>query len=323
MATVYVCSASIDENGKAHGGKAGNQTGKELRKQAWYAHSKGWRVFRAKDSGVAEKIAACMEAAVANKHIGYDQYERNTLYNEAAKFGFDVSKVTKDVETDCSALVRVCCAYAGITGLPSDFRTTNEPTNLLKTGAFTELTGDKYTKQSAYLRRGDILCTKTQGHTVVVVNNGSKAEPAGDGSLRKGDYGSAVETMQKQLLAWKGDCLPKYGADGDFGSETEKAVKAFQTAAGLAATGVYDEGTRKALSAYGDAKPRYIAVTGGTVNVRSAPGTSGTKVLGVVKQGDLLAYQGEDRAVDGTAWHLVVYQGANAWISGKYSRVVD
>ena len=36
MATVYVYGASIDENGKAHGGQAGNQTGRELRKQKWY-----------------------------------------------------------------------------------------------------------------------------------------------------------------------------------------------------------------------------------------------------------------------------------------------
>ena len=64
MATVMIGSASIDENGKAHGGKAGNQTGRELKQQAWYAHSKGWRVFRAKDAGVAARIAACMAAAV-------------------------------------------------------------------------------------------------------------------------------------------------------------------------------------------------------------------------------------------------------------------
>ena len=222
MVPVYVYGASIDENGKAHGGKAGNQTGRELRKQKWYEHGKGWRVFRAKNPGVAAKIAQCAKAAVANRHIGYDQYQRNTLYNEAVKYGFDVSKVTKDVETDCSALVRVCCAFAGVTGLPAEFRTTNEPALLLKTGAFTELVGDQYTKQSACLRAGDILCTKTQGHTVVVGNDGAKAEaqtpadlPEPQG-LSRGDHGSAVETMQRLLLKWDAACLPKCGADGDF-----------------------------------------------------------------------------------------------------------
>ena len=60
---VKVGSARIDENGRAHGGKAGDQTGKELSVQSWYRHSKGWRVLRCTDSAKAEKIAAAMEAA--------------------------------------------------------------------------------------------------------------------------------------------------------------------------------------------------------------------------------------------------------------------
>lgn len=247
MATVYVGGASIDENGKGHGGRAGNQTGRELRKQPWYAHSKHWRVFRAKDAGVAARIAACMAAAIANRHIGYDQYQRNTLYSEAAKFGFDVSRVTKDVETDCSALVRVCCAFAGITGLPADFRTTNEPKNLIKTGAFTELTGEKYTKRSDYLKAGDILCTASQGHTVVVLNDGARAEraPVGAGIgllggriLKKGRTGADVAQLQAALIALGYSC-GSWGADGDFGSATDKAVRSFQRDRGLEVDGEF------------------------------------------------------------------------------------
>ena len=89
MSTVKIGSARIDENGKAHGGAAGDQTGKEVSTQAWYLSSKGWRVFRAKNPGVAEKIAQAMEWACANHHIGYDQYQRNTLYNAAEVVGFD------------------------------------------------------------------------------------------------------------------------------------------------------------------------------------------------------------------------------------------
>ena len=47
---VKVGSARIDENGRAHGGKAGDQTGKELPVQSWYRHSKGWRVLRCTDA---------------------------------------------------------------------------------------------------------------------------------------------------------------------------------------------------------------------------------------------------------------------------------
>ena len=321
MATVYIGGASIDENGKAHGGKAGNQTGRELRRQKWYLHSKGWRVFRAKSAEVQAKLAACMAAAVANRHIGYDQYQRNTLYKAAEPFGFDVSKVTADVECDCSALVRVCCAFAGIQGLPEGFRTTNEPKNLLATGAFTEMVGEKYTKQAAYLMAGDILCTPVQGHTVIVLNDGAKAEPTAEG-LSRGDYGTAVRAMQSALLKWDSKCLPKCGADGDFGSETEKALKAYQKFAGLPVTGVYDEATRAALTGVQPVQRREVEITGDSVNVRSGPGTSGTRILAVAHKGNRLLFQGETRQINGRDWYQVEYEGVNAWVSSKFAKVV-
>ena len=43
---VIVGSARGDENWNASGGKAGDQTGKEVSTQSWYLDSRGWRVFR-------------------------------------------------------------------------------------------------------------------------------------------------------------------------------------------------------------------------------------------------------------------------------------
>jgi len=205
--SVKIGSARIDENGHAKGGKAGDQTGKEVSTQSWYRHSKGWRVFRAKDPAVAEKIAQDMQWACDNRHIGYDQGQRLTLYDVSKPLGFNCNKVKENCETDCSALVRVCCAYAGVK-LPN-FRTPTEPAALLDSGAFTELKGAKYTDSDKYLRRGDILVTRTQGHTVVVLSNGSKAgddDPVFDG-LRRGDSGPEVKAMQELLLKWRLDCL--------------------------------------------------------------------------------------------------------------------
>jgi peptidoglycan hydrolase-like protein with peptidoglycan-binding domain len=128
--------------------------------------------------------------------------------------------------------------------------------------------------------------------------------------------------MQEALLKWDAKCLPKYGADGDFGKETEAAVKAFQTASGLPATGVYDEVTRAKLTGVEPVQAHKVEVTGGSVNVRSAPGTNGTRILGTVHKGDSLPWQGESRIISGTPWHLIEYKGQNGWISGKYSRVV-
>lgn len=173
MATVYVGNAVCDENGHARGGKPGDQTGRELRIQPWYLNAKGWRVFRAKDPAVAKKIADDMRWACDNMAIGYNQSTRNTLYNAAKPFGFDCAKVTELCECDCSSLVRVCVLYAGIK--INDFNTTSEPTRLLNTGAFDEMVGEKYTDESAYLREGDILVTRTKGHTLVILNDGDKA----------------------------------------------------------------------------------------------------------------------------------------------------
>ena len=327
---VKIGSARNGENGSATGNKAGDQTGREVSTQNWYLHSKGWRVFRAKDPAEAEKIARCMEAACANNHIGYDQWERNTLYKAAEPLGFDVSKVTKNVETDCSALVRVCCAYAGIKGLPSDFRTGNMPANLAKTGRFVELTGDKYQKKSDYLRRGDILVTKTSGHTVVVLSDGSKAEknvPAvgetpkiyklGERVLKKGMSGADVKELQQALLDAGFDCGK---ADGDFGPKTDAAVRAFQKAKGLDSDGQAGPKTIAALRTAAPG-PAQVRVVGAAVNVRRAPGTSG-KIMGVVRHGDLLEYQDYQQPVDEVPWYLIVYKGENAWISGKYSEIV-
>ena len=330
---VKIGSARIDENGRAHGGKAGDQTGREVSTQSWYLHSKGWRVFRAKNPSVAERIAQCMERACKNDKIGYDQYQRNTLYKEAEKVGFDVAKVTTPVETDCSALVRVCCAFAGITGLPEGFRTGNMPGNLNKTGAFTELTGSKYQSQSTYLGRGDILVTKTSGHTVVVLSNGSKYEGTvapskpdalGGRIITYGCEGQDVKLMQEMLLKLGYD-LGSWGCDGDFGDCTDLALRAFQKDAKVDVDGECGPETlaalEKAVSALEDAKPtgRFVLISGGNCYIRTAPNTDG-KIIGVAHNGDRLPYG--STTSDG-GWPMVEHNGQNAWVSGKYGKLIE
>lgn len=148
-------------------------SGLEVSTQNWYLHSKGWYVLRAKDAAAREKIAVAMERACANNNIGYSQPTRNTLYNDVKPYGFDPAKTTKKVNTDCSALVRVCVNFAGIT--VGDFITSNEVSMLMATGAFELFKDDAHCKSSDHLLRGDILVTRTKGHTVVVLSNGAKA----------------------------------------------------------------------------------------------------------------------------------------------------
>lgn len=170
--SVIVGSARINEKGTTTGGAAGDQTKGEVSTQVWYYHSKGWIVIRAKDRAIAEKIAQNMQAICDNDNIGYCQTHRGTLTTAAKPFGYDASKVTAKVEVDCSEAVRNCVLYAGIN--VNSFTTANEKTVLGATGKFDILTSDQYCESSDYLQRGDILVTKTKGHTVVVLSNGAK-----------------------------------------------------------------------------------------------------------------------------------------------------
>lgn len=170
---VKIGHASISEKGTITG-NAGDNNGKEVCIRNWYLHSSGWVVLRCKDAKKREKIAEAMEKACKNDNIGYDQNQRDTLFNNVKTKGFDPAKTTKKVETDCSALVRVCIAYAYGKDVAGNIRTVTEPNMLVDTGYFTKYTSAKYCKSSDYLMRGDILCTPVSGHTVVVLSDGAK-----------------------------------------------------------------------------------------------------------------------------------------------------
>lgn len=146
--------------------------------------------------------------------------------------------------------------------------------------------------------------------------------------LKRGCEGEDVRTLQ-ELLMKLGYELPRYGADGDFGSETEGAVKAYQAANGLAADGQYGSLTHAELmndiagledeqddvSDQGSVKK--VRVTGGTVNVRAGAGTQ-YGIVSVVRSGALLEWVAD--APNG--WHAVRADGVDGWISPRYSEVV-
>ena len=65
-------------------------------------------------------------------------------------------------------------------------------------------------------------------------------------TLKRGSKGEYVTLLQTKLIQ-KGYDLGKWGADGDFGSQTEKAVKQFQRDHGLTADGIVGVRTWTAL----------------------------------------------------------------------------
>lgn len=84
-------------------------------------------------------------------------------------------------------------------------------------------------------------------------------EPAAKPMLKKGDKGSYVKLAQTYLLA-KGYDLGKWGVDGDFGSATQAAVKAFQKDNGIKADGIIGSSTWEKLCNDAPVKKYTVAV---------------------------------------------------------------
>ena len=250
--SILIGHASIDENGKAAGGKGGDQTGKEVVSRSWYGG--GWNVLlRPASVALAEKSAKACEAACANQNIGYDQGGRNTLYQKAKAASFDLSKIDTPCECDCSSLMHVC-AIAGGAEIPygSNGCTTRTMVRaFVNSGAYIKLTDKSYVTSSAKLQRGDIL-VKEGSHAVMVLR-GAVDLPAETESpetadccaltlpvLFFGSTGEPVRAMQQLLLA-KGYDLPRWGDDGDFGAETERALSAMQSDGCMEPSGICEK----------------------------------------------------------------------------------
>lgn len=223
---VLIGSARIDERGQISGGSRYNNASKEVSTQDWYLHSKGWYVLRPKDPVVAEKIAKNMEAACESIYIGYDQSQNNTLYEAVKSLDFDISKLKTYCETDCARLVRVCVLYAGVN--VADFYTGNAKEALLDTGEFILFTSNDYCKSDKLLKRGDIAVTRTKGHIIAILSDGSGVSESKPVTTTNGDVSENVKKGQAWLNDNYGHTLEshrgeKLKEDGDYGTKTRAA----------------------------------------------------------------------------------------------------
>lgn len=66
-------------------------------------------------------------------------------------------------------------------------------------------------------------------------------------TIRKGSKSNLVRIAQEKLIV-KGYVLPKFGVDGDFGSETEETIKQLQRDAGIAVDGIVGKDTWAVLN---------------------------------------------------------------------------
>ena len=162
----------------------------------------------------------------------------------------------------------------------------------------------------------------------------------GDRMLEKDMSGPDVKELQERLIQLGYD-LGRWGADGDFGPDTEGAVKAFQKDNKLEVDGIAGPQTIGALKALepvetgGSAEPEpereptpepvpapapapqgNVVIEGGQAYIRTGPGTQ-YPAAGVAKPGE--RYVGVQ--IDG--WEPVDINGALRFISAKYAKVVE
>lgn len=167
MAKVIIGSARIDEKGKLSGGKSGDQKQSgvadykgEVSLQYFYIHKKGWYVMRPKSSDIAVKLGQSMMYACNNANLGYDQGNRLDVIRKGIR-------TTEKSECDCSSLVRACIIDAAGKDV-GNFTTSTECAVLMASGLFEP---KKAYKNGMKLCTGDVLVTKTKGHTVIVVDS--------------------------------------------------------------------------------------------------------------------------------------------------------
>ena len=147
------------------------------------------------------------------------------------------------------------------------------------------------------------------------------------GTLRTGMKGYRTLALQ-QALNRQGASLDE---DGEYGGATANAVKAWQAENGRTATGEADRATLEALGLLKGEAPensgevsetptesptgQLVEITGGTVNVRTGPGTDYAPVK-IAKQGE--TYE----AVDTDGWQAILLDGEIRWVSRKFSRAL-
>ncbi len=265
---ITISQASHDERGQYTGGTAGNQSDELNTRALW---DNGWLyLITWNDPAKGQKCASAALQAVANRHIGYDQYERNTILTYAERAGWNLAAITTDCECDCSSLASVCAIVAGASKSimfegGNLAYTGNLADRLKRTGLVTVHSGLSYAQIQAKATTGAIIVSS--GHAVIVTSGASAttttptvattdidqlakdviAGKYGNGEQRKaalgGNYG-AVQKRVNEILGGGGSTAPSKSVEevarevirGDWGNGQDRKERL--TAAGYDYTAV-------------------------------------------------------------------------------------
>lgn len=209
-------------NGK---GKAGDQTGKELRMQPFYVSGDGWQfVLRHPDKKLGEKAVEVAKKICESNLVGYSQPNRKTLYDSLKKHNWDVDAYLKSgelTECDCSSFAWSvwCCLIEDMRKRTSIPATIDMCVVWSKYGF--EIIKDTDTINGKNNFLGDVF-VRAGHHTAICILKTSKEENTKiERDLKRGCTGNDVKLLQDKLTSLGYDTL---GIDGIFGKNTEKAV---------------------------------------------------------------------------------------------------
>ena len=208
-ADVMVANCGGDENGNARGGNAGDQSGQEWVVQPWFNDNWGF-VIRHPNKKVSDMMAKLATEAANNDHIGYDQGERLTFWQQLVKANYLPQNIKTDCEADCSAGVAAIVKATGyrlnLSALKnvSEYAYTGSLKQELKKAGFEILTGPEYTQTTENLQPGDVLLHEYV-HTTIVANckgNAGKQTHAATNKNYAYDS-SASQTTSTKLIQTK------------------------------------------------------------------------------------------------------------------------
>ncbi|MCD8201432.1 MAG: SH3 domain-containing protein [Clostridia bacterium] len=281
-----------------------------------------------------------MYDACNNANIGYSQgSDSKTGRYGVVNYGIHTET---PVGADCSSLVRECVKEA--TGKdPGDFDTGGEPSVLEASGYFE--TKKAYTSGMT-LYDGDVLVTKTKGHTAIVVKGTSRSSSSGTTSGTTGSK-TATDSASSFDSSIAGTYTVK--ANGGLnlrnGAGTSKTVLAtlpdgtsaknygyYSTVSGVKwlyiqaqyngttytgfASGEYlvkdnSSGTSKTVSASGSATSFSSSIAGtykttANLNLRDDAGTD-NKILVEIPSGTSVRNYGYYSTVSGTKWYYIQF----------------
>ena len=107
--------ASIGENGKATGGKRGDQTGREVKVGNYYDFGQD-KCIRFRNVLRGRKMSKVAKILANDNSAGYNQNDRVSLFNACKSHNWDFAKIKKAIKdgnfpkcnTDCSQFYATC-----------------------------------------------------------------------------------------------------------------------------------------------------------------------------------------------------------------------